>query len=444
MNWMIFWTAFFCGTLNFLPYRVLAYYPFRQQLRFPVWGVVTLIGGTQLMQSAVYGYQVANGLSVRGTEFVFAVVCFAVYFICIRADRWKLLFLYIFFFDYGVITRGVAYFVESRLFYSPALSFDTPRSALLTFAVFAVTVPLMLWFLRRTKNRVFQTDAPMLWRTIWLLPAFTTAIVMMFTGDLAPENVRELRFLFSRVLLILAMFVAYYVLLKSLNVIREQAVLEEQMAQQQTMLALQRTQYKQLARHMQETRHARHDLDQHLKMIQRYLETGSQQALQAYVRRYAQSLPPDVQRTFCKNYVVNTIVSYYEEEARRENIDFSVKLQFSEVLGINEAEFCTILGNLLENALAACREVSKRAPFIRIRGQEESRRILLAVDNTCEQAPVLDGERFHSTKHDGYGLGTASVKTIAARYHGRADFTYQDHVFYASVLLQTDLSNNAS
>lgn len=50
--------------------------------------------------------------------------------------------------------------------------------------------------LRRTKEPVFQADAPMLWQTIWLLPAFATAIVMMFTGNLTLGSVREVVFYF--------------------------------------------------------------------------------------------------------------------------------------------------------------------------------------------------------------------------------------------------------
>ncbi len=312
---------------------------------------------------------------------------------------------------------------------------DKLARALMSFAVFVITVPFMLLFLRKTKDRVFQTDAPMLWRTIWLLPASTTGIVFLFTGSLDVENVRQIRFLFARVLLILGMFVVYYILVKSLDMIRRQAALEEKNALQETMLAMQRTQYSQLSRHMEETRRARHDLRQHLTLIHSYLKDGSQEALREYLEQYEQSLPPDVHQTFCRNYAVNILVSYYREEAHQEGIDCSVQIEFAETLIINEAEFCAMLGNLLENALTACRKVKKRAPFIKVRGRQEPGQIVVTVDNSYEEPPVTDGEEFRSTSHEGSGTGTASVRAIAAHYRGRADFRYDDQVFYASVAL---------
>ena len=132
---------------------------------------------------------------------------------------------------------------------------------------------------------------------------------------------------------------------------------------------------------------------------------------------------------------MNTLLSYYQEEARKEGIDFSVQVDFQEKLGVNEAELCALLGNLLENALTACRHVKRRAPFIKVRGEQKDDHLALTVDNTCETEPVSNGDQFWSTTHSGEGIGTASVKAIASHYNGQVDFRYKDHVFYASVVL---------
>ena len=209
----------------------------------------------------------------------------------------------------------------------------------------------------------------------------------------------------------------------------------ERADQQETLLAIQHTQYQQLSRHMETVRQARHDLRQHLNVIDHYLGSGKTEDLKSYISQYRMTLPPDVARTWCENYAVNTIVCYYAEEARKAGIDFSVRLELPKQLSINEAELCSILGNLLENALDACRECTDTAPFIRIRAREEGGHIALAVDNTCCRAPMEENGRFRSSKHEGFGTGTASVRSIAQRYHGVTEFHYQDHIFFASVFL---------
>ena len=97
----------------------------------------------------------------------------------------------------------------------------------------------------------------------------------------------------------------YYVLLEALNAVRQQAQLEERAAQQDTLLAMQYTQYQQLSRHIEEVREARHDLCQHLNLIEHYLQSGKTEDLNTYIEQYRMTLPPDTARTWCENYAVN-------------------------------------------------------------------------------------------------------------------------------------------
>lgn len=430
----LFWSAFLCQTVSMLPFRILSYYPFRRSLRLPLPAVGALIAVSQVFLSALSGFAAQSGRT-PALNFIAAAVCLCVYLICVNADPWRILFLCIFVTDYVILVRGLAYFIEATLFYSPELTFGGPRTAALTVGLFALTAPLILLFFRRTRDRVLQTDSPMLWRTMWIIPSLTTMIVLMFTSDLSPDAVRQPEFLIARVLLIELIFVVYDVLLYSLDVLRRQAALSERSAQQEMMLAMQSTQYRQLARHIRDATQARHDLRQHLRIIRSYLQDGSADALRAYVDRYEQSLPPDTSRTFCRNYAVNTLVCYYYEEARKEQVDFSVRISLPEKPFVSEPELCAVLGNLLENALDACRGVTECAPFIRLRIDGSDGRVALVVDNTCLTPPRREDGRFLSTKHEGYGTGTASVASVAERYAGSADFRFENNIFYASVLL---------
>ena len=106
-----------------------------------------------------------------------------------------------------------------------------------------------------------------------------------------------------------------------------------------------------------------------------------------------------------------------------------------ERLPINEPEICALLGNLLENAVDACREARGSAPFIRARGAWEDGHIVFTVDNSCEQEPVWKDGRLLSSKREGFGAGTRTIQRAAERCGGMAKFTYEDGVFFASVFL---------
>lgn len=333
-----------------------------------------------------------------------------------------------------MILWGAAAFLEARLFDDPEAGFTSWKSVLFTLLVLAATAPFMFRYLIRTKEKVFSTNAPVFWRTAWLIPAFTIAIVQAYTGDLSRAEVRSFRFLFVRVLLLLCAFAFYAILLDALDGIRRQAALAQQAEMQEQLLNLQQTQHKQLLQYMEDMREVRHDLRQHIGVIWALLEQEDIDGLKRYLSAYERRLPTGPRRTFTRNFALNAVCTHFAEEARKYEIDYDVSLDAPEHLPISEPEVCALLGNLLENAVDACRTVSS-APFIKVRGMWEKSYMVITVDNSCGQAPVWEGTRLRSSKRDGLGTGTWVVRRTAERSGGTAKFAYEDGVFYASVLL---------
>lgn len=226
----------------------------------------------------------------------------------------------------------------------------------------------------------------------------------------------------------------YSILLDALDGIRRQAALAEQAEMQEQLLNLQQTQHKQLLQYMEDIKEVRHDLRQHISVIRAYLEQEDINGMKKYLQAYERKLPADIRRTFAKNFALNAVCTHFAEEARKYEIDYDVSLDTPEELPISEPEVCALLGNLLENAVDACREVQS-APFIKVRGMWEDGRMVITVDNSCERAPVWEGKRLYSSKRDGLGAGAWAVQRTAERSGGVAKFVYGDGMFYSSVLL---------
>jgi len=417
------------------PSHLMAYYPFRDRIRFALWKALLPVCIMQAAQSLLYGYAILQGGDGQLVAYGFAPAYMAAYFFSVREDHFKVLFLYLFVTDYTMILRGMAVFLEARFFYRPGMDFTSWASTLLDLALLAVSAPFMFRLFADARDKVFSTDAPVFWRTAWMVPAFTTAIVVIFTADFQPEKVRSFGFLFARVLLLLSMFVVYSNLLDALDGIRRQAALAEQAGMQEHLLNLQRVQHERLVRQMEETREVRHEIRQHFSVVRAYLEQRDIEGAKAYLDAYAKTVPTEICRTFTPNFSLNAVCTHYAEEARRQGIDYDVSLDMPERLPISEPEVCALLGNLLENAVDACREGRRSAPFIRVRGAWGDGHIVFTVDNSCEREPRWEDGRLLSSKREGFGTGTWLVRQAAERSGGTADFTYRDGVFYASVFL---------
>ena len=123
MNWPVFGKAFLYETLYSIPFFILALFPFRKQLRFPLKNITFLIFLGQLFQSSCYLYLVEHAKPTRMTDLLFAIVCLSLYFLCVKANPWKLLFLCFFIFNYIVTLRGICFFLESCFFSGSDLTF---------------------------------------------------------------------------------------------------------------------------------------------------------------------------------------------------------------------------------------------------------------------------------------------------------------------------------
>lgn len=102
-------------------------------------------------------------------------------------------------------------------------------------------------------------------------------------------------------------------------------------------------------------------------------------------------------------------------------------------LNFPDDELCILLSNLLENAVEALSRQTEGEKELYLRGDFRDGRLGLVVRNSFSGQVHLRNERYVSTKHEGFGLGLASVRTIEEKYGGLTSFSVEDGFFQASV-----------
>jgi sensor histidine kinase regulating citrate/malate metabolism len=201
------------------------------------------------------------------------------------------------------------------------------------------------------------------------------------------------------------------------------------------LLTLQNIQYDNLQQRINETRQARHDLRHHAHLILEYLRAEKFRELEAYLARYTTSLPDAQATTYCQHYATNALLGYFVTQAKALGIETDVFLQLPETLHLPETTLSVVLGNLLENAIEACQEVSGPKK-ITVRGKADLGAVFFEVTNPYN-GKINRGKngQLLSTKEDGRGLGLASVKQIAQSFGGLLELEPRGDVFRASILL---------
>ena len=428
--------------LDSLPFTLPRYWICRDRLRIPFRQIVAL----QVVLTAVYsgvffyinlgGYEAAARWTTA-IRYGFMLVFLALAFLLIKDTFPKLMFTWLLFLAWQFFVMGNANFIESRFFWDfsdrhPYLIYNSARVL-----IYLITCPFLLRFFTHTVTYAVKINDGEMWRRFWIVPLFPTIFGMLycFTGDVYAYATWQ--FMVSRYLMLFGACYTSFVGLKVLETSRARTQLEESLKYADRSLLAQKKQFDALASHMDDTRKARHDLRQHLALVQSYLEHDDKAGLAEYIDLFRNQLPPDFWERYCCNDVVNAIVCFYAASARESGIRFEAGIDYPDECPVSGTDITVLLGNLLENAVEACQREAAGPQTIKLRVKRRgSSTLLILVDNSCVTPVVFDGDTPLSSKREGAGIGAASVREIAARYGGTVQFEQKGGMFYASVLLK--------
>jgi len=207
----------------------------------------------------------------------------------------------------------------------------------------------------------------------------------------------------------------------------------------ESRLDFQREQYERLMESIESVRFMRHDLRHHLAVVSEYANTGNIAGIQGYMEGVETGLSSARGKVYCENHAVSAITAYYLNLAEGQGVETTVKLTVpSETGRVRDSDLCVIVGNFLENAVEACRNVAEGERFLRLFSYMQDDTLTITMENSFDgRAKERDGV-LYSRKHEGEGVGLSSVRAVAAKYGGAARFESQGAMFLSSAYVQLD------
>lgn len=423
--------------LNFLPFLVLALYPFRHNLRFSK-GITALLKGLLSIIQVLLGAWVSFGPGNHAAAAsALSTALYAVfYFLAVKSHFGKTLFTLLMISNLANFAVISAKCLEGLLF--PALATQGYRwsFSLMLLAVEAVLALPVFFYIKTVLTPAMEKEpSGFEWRYLWLIPStfylmwyyifYGTATRSSLEMALHPKNA-----LFLLVINIGAALV-YYVVTRLISEQNKTLELQEENHQ----LTMQAVQYENLQEKIAEARRAKHDVRHHVALMREYMNSGRIDAVRQYLDSYNDSLPDDSLVRFCENAAANAILLYFEQQAKNNGIEYIVKADIPSDIFVSDTDMSVLFGNLIENAVTACQAEKKGSRKIVICAKKTGNSLCITVDNTFTGTLRHENDgAFSSTKHDGPGLGTQSVKSIAEHYCGVCRFTQKNGMFCASVM----------
>ena len=189
-------------------------------------------------------------------------------------------------------------------------------------------------------------------------------------------------------------------------------------------ILLQKKQYEFYLQKREAERIFRHDARHRDSILISYLENGEVEGAKEFLKKELAEIEKNAKIPFCDNTLINAVLSEYRTKAEQEGLEFSARIQMPKELACDEAEFCVMLSNLLENSLDAAKS------YIAISIKHLNHQLSLNVKNDYEGELKKSAENnYLTTKPQGSGLGLKSVEAILKSNSGFLKIEDTDGIF---------------
>ena len=328
----------------------------------------------------------------------------------------------------AIVLNAEAELDNAQPVFLPSTSVICLTLSVILSAIFRFTaVRWSRWLLQEYHGEAF-------WESAWPLPALYAAFLVFCM----PKEIGVILMNRIRIIAVLAVSISLlgiFLLLYEMYQVAREYTRSAQLDRENQLLAVESRRYTELRAYMEQTRHLRHDFRQHLHVIAGLTEAGQVDELKNYLHQYESELSEE-RPTLCANPAVDALAGHYDHEAHSLGVPVDWRLELPRQLAIPEADFCMMLGNLLENAFHASQKLPPEQRQVKVMARMLSPAMLgLLVENRYDGVLKRQQGTLHSTKHDGMGIGLVSIQTAVSRYGGSMTVETENCLFRVNILL---------
>ena len=178
----------------------------------------------------------------------------------------------------------------------------------------------------------------------------------------------------------------------------------------------------------------RHDYRNHINNMKIQLSQENYDGLSDYLNELADDL--DTVDTVIKtgNVMADAILNSKLNVAEKMNVQLNVKANVPETLPMSDVELCSVLGNMLDNAVEACGTLPEKERFMRVYIGKLKGQLYLSVQNSAGKVRKEKGS-YLSTKEGEHGYGLFRIDRVAKKYGGYVNRQNEEGIFATEILI---------
>ncbi len=180
----------------------------------------------------------------------------------------------------------------------------------------------------------------------------------------------------------------------------------------------------------------RHDMKNHMMVIQSMLDKEDYTKAKEYFDNLTgANVDYKYNRFLTGNEIVDIILNIKSDKMSEEDIKFQCNGGLDSLSFMEDVDICTLFSNLIDNAIEA-NEKCKKDRFISIQTKHNDDFTMIVVSNrTGGKAEIKEGKLITSKRGANHGIGTQNIFEIIKKYNGKYEIFTNDNVFSIQIIL---------
>ncbi len=186
---------------------------------------------------------------------------------------------------------------------------------------------------------------------------------------------------------------------------------------------------------LQEYHALRHELKNHIALMESLLRDKQYDKLERYFADYSGKITPQLAEFRCASPLISSVISHQMNTAQAAGVTLDVIAAVPEKLGIADDDLCSVLSNMLDNGVEGCLRAGQS--LVRAALHTDRNCLFITVTNPVSGDILRENPSLLSTKENAsaHGFGIPILRRITEKYDGIITFHVEDGWFTADAMM---------
>lgn len=201
-------------------------------------------------------------------------------------------------------------------------------------------------------------------------------------------------------------------------------------------MALQKQYYEHMLLQYEELRKFRHDVKNHMLALNSMCTSEDNSQIKKYLSQLTNEVSSKKPVEYTGNRELDAVIAPFALEAESKNIKVQFKGRVSDNVAIDMFDMCTIISNLLNNAIEVCEKIQEDKRIIEFEIAGYNSQIFISVRNSYDMESIINQkQKFITTKEDklNHGIGLENVRRTVKKYDGDMRISQENERFIVTI-----------